>query len=176
METSLIFTMPSGSVEIKPLDDQKLFDLARELGIRSQDFIIVLEELLINCQEHGDGIASMQYAVADDLFIFRLSDRGSGIHRSIPRNPRLSDTLGKASSSILRLALEEGITGTGQIGRGMGLSLLSQFVRRSSTEAIIASDHGCVTQQGDRFSECILQKDVLGTVVLLKVARSDVGA
>jgi len=157
-------------------DDQSLFDLIYQLKIKSQDLLIVLEELVINAKEHGDGLPQFYHGKNEPDFTFLISDRGVGIHERVPVNPRLSDTKGKSSSSIIRLALEEGITGTGTIGRGMGLYYLSRFVRQTQATALIASDRGCVIQQGDVFHEKDLSKDIQSTVIVLVVHAAEVGA
>lgn len=171
----LLFTVPPEFQEVTPVDDQRLFELVTKLGVRNQDLVVVLDELLINGQEHGGGQVRLHVSVTDDSIIFRMKDNGTGIHMTVPKNPRLSDTGGKSSASILRLALEEGITGTGQVGRGMGLYYLSRFVRLNGAECQIASDHGCISQSGASFHERSLENDVGGTVIVLRVGKTEAG-
>jgi len=112
-----------------PLNDESLFNLITSLGIKSQNLENVLTELMINSDEHGGGINIFLYGHWGKKLFFVFQDQGEGIHETIPKNQRLSDTRGKSSVSLLRLAMEEGITGTGTIGRGMGLFYLAQFVK-----------------------------------------------
>lgn len=160
--------------QVDPITDQTLFDLMASLNIKSQDLLIVLEELLMNSMEHGNSSPTFFYSTGEVLF-FVLRDKGMGIHENIPQNPRLSDTKGKSTTSILRLALEEGITGTGTVGRGMGLFYLSKFVSEHDAEAIVASNQGYIHQNRHQFLEHTTANDTGGTIVILKVKASEVG-
>ena len=160
---------------VTAVTEDKLFDLVTKLGIKSQGLIIVLEELIINSVEHGNGRPDLYFECESGLLTFIMRDRGVGIHEQIPRNPRLSDTKGKSTSSILRLALEEGITGTGVVGRGMGLYYLSKFVVDHDANCLVASNRGYVVQSRDVFHERSTNKDVDGTIVILQVANREVG-
>jgi len=174
----IFFTAINNHLTLKkltPLSDQSLFELLESLNIKSQELLIVLEELLMNSIEHGGGQMQFHYDLIDDHFYFVLQDKGDGIHKNVPRNPRLSDTAGKSTTSILRLALEEGITGTGTIGRGMGLFYLSKFIHENDAESIVASNGGMIIQQKGQFSEKAVGKDVEGTLILIKVKASLVG-
>lgn len=166
-------TLPFKALD--PVTDQSLYELVRGLGVKSQELLIVLEELLMNSQEHGGGHPRLFYDVSDDQLCFLLRDDGQGIHQHVPRNPRLSDTKGKATTSILRLALEEGITGTGTIGRGMGLFYLSKFVSEHGAESLVASDQGMILQQGGQFYEKLTSCEIEGTMILVRVAAREVG-
>lgn len=77
--------------------------------------------------------------------------------------------------SILRLSLEEGISGTGQIGRGIGLYYLSRLVQETGGECLIASDRGTVVQSGSQFFEKSLSQDTKGSVVVLKMTNKELG-
>jgi two-component sensor histidine kinase len=133
---------------LRQTDDSRLFQLLQELGITSLSVQLVCEELFLNAQEHGQ-TAVQTFAVrqADRLYLAFL-DRGPGIHQTLPRNPRLSDLRGKSASSLLRLSVEEGITGTGVLGRGVGLSLLSRLIQEQNGEAVLISDGGLLVQVG----------------------------
>lgn len=155
--------------------DSSLYDLIQGLSIKSMDLLIVLEELLINCKEHGAPPIEFYYGKSFGSYFFAFVDYGVGIHESIPLNIKLSDTKGKSSSSIIRLSLEEGITGTGQIGRGMGLFYLSKLVRNKNASCIVASNSGFVMQVGDYFYEKRLPFDIKKNVVLLRVKSQELG-
>ncbi|PIU01250.1 MAG: hypothetical protein COT74_01740 [Bdellovibrionales bacterium CG10_big_fil_rev_8_21_14_0_10_45_34] len=160
---------------VKNITDQKLFEVVTHLGIKNQNLTVVLEEVLINAQEHGDGHPSLHYKVDGNLLVLVISDSGVGIHQKIPENLRLSDTRGKSSSSIIRLSLEEGITGTGTVGRGMGLYYLSRFASENQASIFVASDQGAVIQVSSQFYERRLTDDLGCTLVILETTLKDAG-
>lgn len=107
--------------------------------------------------------------------MFALEDYGPGIHTTLPANARLSDLKGKKSSSLLRLALEEGITGTAQIGRGLGLFYLSRLVADNHAETLLASNCGLVIQHGDVFYEKDLKNDISRNLIIIKIIEPKAG-
>jgi hypothetical protein len=161
---------------LRNVTDPIFFDLIyNQLHIKSQDFLVVLEELLMNSKEHGRVDADLYYGSLEDKIWFAITDKGSGIHSTIPLNQRLSDLSGKTSSSILRLSLEEGITGTGKLGRGMGLYYFNKFIVDHEGEGIISSNSGLVHQKSDQFFEKTLSQDTGSNVILLMVPKIKVG-
>jgi hypothetical protein len=157
------------------ITDQNLFDLVQKIGIRNQNLVVVLEELIINSREHGGGASRFYYDQHSSNLTFVIVDKGGGIHEKVPMNPRLSDTKGIASASIIRLSLEEGITGTGQVGRGMGLYYFSQLIKNCNAEGLVASDKGCVVQKGDEFFEKDLTQDTKATILILQIGVKEAG-
>ena len=85
------------------------------------------------------------------------------------RYSRLSDTKGKRAAALIRLALEEGITGTGTVGRGVGLFLVSSYVARTSSELLVCSDGGLVVQKGKHFTELSQEPSIQGSLILVRV-------
>lgn len=153
---------------LKSNSDQALYEKLTALGISSAPLINVLEELVINGREHGVKGLQIYCAIEGKHLLFATSDKGPGIHQTVPRNPKLADTINKTPAAIIRLALEEGITGTGVTGRGVGLYLLSEYVRRTGSEAIVCSDGGLVRQQGAKFHEESSSKNWDGCIICLK--------
>lgn len=169
-----ILNNKSTLVNVSPINASSIYDVLQSLGVKSQDLEVVLEELLINAQEHGKGPIGFSYGKLMGTFTFVFYDTGEGIHVTIPKNQRLSDLKGKTSTSILRLALEEGVTGTGVVGRGMGLFYLSKLVSQKNAECLIASDSGVVVQKGNLFFEKTLATDLKRTIVVLQIKETEV--
>jgi hypothetical protein len=150
-------------------DEDSIFDKFNELGISSNELMVVVEEVLINAKEHGKEPVNLYINKVLDYVYIVVSDSGMGIHNTIPENKNLKDTKDKNTSSILRLSLEEGITGTGVKGRGVGLFLLSDFCKNTDSELIIGSDSGLVYQQKDLFyTKEDRSIDIKGSIVCLK--------
>ncbi len=161
--------------KIFEFDEKKLFNFYIETGIKSQDLLVVLEELLINSQEHGKTNVDFYYDKKINYFTFVIIDHGEGIHNTVPHNVRLQDIKGKSSSSILRISLEEGITGTGVIGRGMGLYYLSKFIKEKNATCLLASNSGMVIQDGSVFFEKALKSDIKMNCIIIQVHESELG-
>jgi hypothetical protein len=161
--------------ELTPISDAVLFDFLKKSRLRSQELEIVLQDLLMNAQEHGSSPIQFLHGRDKGVSSFLLCDHGAGIHQTVPENIRLSDLKGKSSSSIIRLFLEEGITGTGQDGRRMGLYYLSRLVSEKNAEALIASDSRVIIQRGTLFFQKSLDRDIGKNVILLQVRNSEVG-
>ncbi|MBK7961385.1 MAG: hypothetical protein IPK04_09415 [Bdellovibrionales bacterium] len=155
--------------------DIDIYELFQTQKIRSQEFLIVLDELLFNSEEHGQRPINLYLKKSFGSLVVAIEDFGQGIHTTLPCNQRLSDIKGKKSSSILRLSLEEGITGTGQVGRGLGLFYLSEFVLEKSAECLVASDSGLVIQSAQIFYERALAADICRNLIVIKVLADRIG-
>jgi hypothetical protein len=155
--------------------DNDIFELCKGQNIKSQELLVVLEELLFNSEEHGQRPINLYYTKFLGYVILAIEDFGKGIHITLPCNQRLSDIKGKKSSSILRLSLEEGITGTGQIGRGLGLFYLSKFLSENNAEGLVASNSGLVIQNCNIFYEKELLEDIDRNLVIIKVSANRIG-
>ncbi len=157
------------SPTIESTDDSGLFDLFQRMNIQSLSVQILCEELLLNAKEHGKGpVRTFARRDADRIQV-ALLDSGPGIHVTVPRNPRLADLGGKSPSAILRMAVEEGITGTGTLGRGVGLSLLARTIRERGGEAVLISDGGLLVQVGEVFQGPPSRYDLAGTLAAFEV-------
>jgi hypothetical protein len=148
-------------------DESALFNAFNDLEINNPVLLSVLEELLLNSMEHGKKPIELFLSRKKRILFFGIWDNGVGIHKTIPNNPKLSDTKDKTSSALIRLALEEFITGTGQIGRGVGLSLLSKFVANSKSCLLIWANQSWVFQEKSDFFESPSTKPIAGTMILL---------
>ncbi len=155
---------------IREASENGIFEGLQDLGINDAEIQSVLEELLLNAREHGQSKAiAIHLASHLGWFYAAIRDEGPGIQATLPKNPRLADTLGKSAAALTRLAAEEGITGTGIPGRGIGLHLLSEFVRTRKAESLILSDGGLFVQVSDIFLERAAKKSIQGTLIAFKV-------
>lgn len=151
-----------------------LFEALKDLGIADTEIQVVLEELLLNAKEHGQSLGLSVHLARHLGWLFAVvRDEGPGIHATLPKNPRLADTQGKSAAALVRLSAEEGITGTGTLGRGIRLHLLSELVRSRRAESLILSDGGLFVQVADVFLERAARHPIQGTLAAFKV---EVGA
>lgn len=150
--------------------DRALSEGLDVLGISRVDVQVLFDELLINGREHGRAGVQVYLGKLLNFLLFAVRDHGIGIHESVPKNPKLADTHAKSASAILRLACEEGITGTGTIGRGIGLHLLAEFCERNDAQSLLVSDGGRVLKVQDVFIEKDHAPAVEGTLICI-VAR-----
>jgi signal transduction histidine kinase len=155
--------------EVRPADENSLFAAFGALQVHDSEAQTVLEELLLNAREHGKN-QGLRLFLSKHLgtAYFVIKDEGRGIHDTVPQNPRLSDVKGKAAAAIIRLACEEGVSGTGVRGRGIGLHLFSQFIKKRQGEGLVLSDGGLFVQVGDVFLERTSQHDIQGTLIALR--------
>ncbi len=161
---------------LKKIDNANEYTIYESLiseKIKSQDLAIVLEELFINSTEHGKSNPNFYFDKINDFYFFAIIDYGSGIHTTIPKNNNLSDLKLKTSSSIIRLSLEQGITGTGQIGRGQGLFYLNTLIQQKSGMALIASNSGLVLQDKNIFTTETLSTDIQANCIILQIHEKE---
>lgn len=164
-----------GFVEVRNITDSQLFDFYITQTIKNNNLLVVLEELRMNSIEHAKSEPNFFFKKESDHFVFIIEDNGFGIHQTLPKNPKLSDTEGRASSSILRLALEESISGTGLQGRGMGLYFLSRLITEIDGECLVASDSGFVSKTNDIYTEKDLLIDIKKNVIIIKINFKGLG-
>jgi hypothetical protein len=155
--------------KIENVNEYTIYDALQSAQIKSQDLIIVLEELFINSTEHGKSNPDFYFDKINEFYFFAVIDHGAGIHTTIPKNINLSDLKLKASSSIIRLSLEQGITGTGQAGRGQGLFYLNTLIQQKSGLALIASNSGLVLQNKNIFTTETLPVDIQANYIILQI-------
>ncbi|MEK6705268.1 MAG: hypothetical protein AABZ06_05725 [Bdellovibrionota bacterium] len=155
---------------LKDSSENGIFNALSDLGMADIEIQAVLEELLLNAREHGQNKNIMIYMGCHVGWFFAvIRDQGPGIHMTLPKNPRLADTKGKSAAALIRLAVEEGITGTGTVGRGIGLHILSELVSSRRAESLVISDGGLFVQVGDVFLERYARIPTDGTLVAIKV-------
>lgn len=169
-----IHAQQTSSLRVVAANESALYDTLQQEGIQNLELQILLEELLINSFEHAkDQKVELYFANILNSSYFAIKDSGPGIHRTVPINKNLSDLKNKNPSAIIRMSCEEGITGTGVIGRGIGLSLLQNFCIQNPAESILWSDTGWVLQTGSLFYERQGSPvpEINGTLIALKWGR-----
>ncbi len=161
---------PSKQIKRVIADETSLFDEYQHFQINDVEVLVVMEELLLNSYEHGrkQKIEIFMGKIKDE-FIFIIRDEGEGIHNTVPKNPKLVDIKNKSSSAIARIACEEGISGTGIVGRGLGLHLLSQLCTKKNGDILIACNAEVLVQSGDQFLQKKQFENIIGTFVCFKI-------
>ncbi|MBL6988223.1 MAG: sensor histidine kinase [Bacteriovoracaceae bacterium] len=156
--------------QLDKADEATLFEKFHKIHQKDTELFLVLTELLINAIEHGNNSnISIFLEKMEDYFYFVIKDDGPGIHQTIPNNKNLLDLKGKSPAVILRLVCEEGITGTGTEGRGMGLYWTSKICSSRGGDLLIATDQGMLRQRRDLFWQKNLEHKINGSVVCLTI-------
>jgi hypothetical protein len=156
--------------KINPFDHNAIYEVLNKNQINLPVLHTVIEELFINAQEHGQNKKIEGFAkIINDFFYFVIKDEGPGIHQTIPNNKSLIDLKDKSSVAITRVAIEEGVTGTGTKGRGVGLFLLQDFIKKNDAEALLISNSGQVLVKRHETVEKSWEKNITGSVIALKV-------
>lgn len=127
----------------------------------------VLSEICANAAEHGASsfgsyaaVQAYQHIVSgrhgarsDDRqgeeVLVAIADGGPGVRETLSRNPALAEKT-TTDNDALRHALEMGVSGTGEIGRGGGLTLVAQIAGRSGGSLSLRSGAGRITSYKDR--------------------------
>lgn len=153
---------------VSEVSDNGLFNAYSQMGINDTELLVVMEEILINAQEHGKKDIQLFMGHQLDFYFFACQDKGSGIHKTLPKNPALADLSKAKTGALLRAACEEHITGTGVLGRGLGLYLLSDFCEKRKAEFLIASDFAILIKNHNIFMQKEMDIDIPGTIICLK--------
>lgn len=160
----------SSLTQLSSTSDEALANAFVNVDIQNDpDLINACEELLLNGREHGKENVSVFLEKEGHIFIFAIRDFGDGIHQTIPRNPRLKDTSYASASKILNLACEQGVSGTGDPGRGVGLYELTAFCEKRQADALIMSDSATLIFNKQKSPQILSRPDIKGTLVILKV-------
>ena len=121
----------------------------------------VLSEVCANAAEHGASSFGAYAAVQayhhivsgprrrGEEVLVSIADGGVGVRETLSRNPRYAEQT-TTDNDALRLALEMGVSGTGEIGRGGGLALVAQIAARAGGSLSLRSGTGRVTVYEDR--------------------------
>ena len=110
----------------------------------------VFAELAMNAVQHSesqiDAYGLIQFYEYDQgsRFVCTVADGGIGIRRSLERNPKLRSRVAYDWTAI-ELACRERISGGGDPTRGIGLSWISEEMRRAGRQLIVHSGLGALT-------------------------------
>ncbi|CAA9413345.1 MAG: hypothetical protein AVDCRST_MAG55-1470, partial [uncultured Rubrobacteraceae bacterium] len=115
-----------------------------------------LSEICANAAEHGTSSFGAYAAVQayhhivsgsrrrGEEVLIAIADGGVGVRETLSRNPKYAEETA-TDNDALRHALEMGVSGTGQIGRGGGLALVAGIASRSGGSLSLRSGTGRVT-------------------------------
>lgn len=164
---------------------QRISDIleGREYLLRERVAICsTLSEICGNAAEHGrssfgayvavqayDHIVSGSRRDGEEVII-SIADGGPGIRATLSRNPKYADQT-KTDNEAMRHALHMGVTSTGEIGRGGGLTLVSQLSARNGGTLSIRSGSGRVTVNKDEKKTSRNVPEFPGTFVRVSLPR-----
>ncbi len=123
-----------------------------------------LSEICANAVEHGHSpfgayaaVQAYQHIVSGgrerrgEEVLVAIADGGVGVRETLSRNPKYAEFIG-TDNDALRHALQMGVSGTGEIGRGGGLAVVGQISARTGGSLSLRSGSGRVTHYGDRIN------------------------
>jgi hypothetical protein len=147
----------------------------------------VLSEICANAAEHGASSFGAYAAVQayhhivsgrhgarseerrGEEVLVAIADGGVGVRETLSRNPALAEHT-TTDNDALRHALMMGVSGTGEIGRGGGLTLVAQISGRSGGSLSLRSGAGRVTAYENRKNSRNVP-DFPGTFVRVSLPR-----
>lgn len=150
----------------------RISEILENQGYRQRERISVcsvLSEICANAAEHGASSFGAYAAVQayhhilsghrgarygerrGEEVIVAIADGGAGVRATLSRNPALAEKT-TTDNDALRHALERGVSGTGEIGRGGGLALVAQIAGRSGGSLSLRSGAGRITAYENRNS------------------------
>ena len=124
-----------------------------------------LSEICANAVEHGHSpfgayaaVQAYQHIVSGgrarprgEEVLVAIADGGVGVRETLSRNPKYAEFT-RTDNDALRHALQMGVSGTGEIGRGGGLAVVGQISARAGGSLSLRSNSGRVTYYGDRIN------------------------
>ena len=121
-----------------------------------------LSEVCANAVEHGRSpfgayaaVQAYQHIVSGgrerrgEEVLVAIADGGVGVRETLLRNPKYAGFI-ETDNDALRHALQMGVSGTGEIGRGGGLAVVGQISARAGGSLSLRSGSGRITYYGDR--------------------------
>jgi hypothetical protein len=138
---------------------ERISEILENQGYRLKERVAicsVLSEVCANAAEHGASTFGAYAAVQayhhivsgprrrGEEVLLAIADGGVGVRETLARNPRYAEHT-TTDNDALRLALEMGVSGTGELGRGGGLALVAQIAARSGGSLSLRSGTGRVT-------------------------------
>src|ERR671921_771803 len=138
---------------------ERISEILENQGYRLRERVAicsVLSEICANAAEHGASSFGAYAAVQayhhivsgprrrGEEVLIAIADGGPGVRETLARNPALAEHT-PTDNDALRHALEMGVSGTGEIGRGGGLALVAGIAARSGGSLSLRSGTGRVT-------------------------------
>ena len=142
----------------------RISEILENQGYRLRERVAVcstLSEVCANAAEHGvssfGAYASVQayhHIVSGsrrrgEEVLIAIADGGVGVRETLSRNPKYAEETA-TDNDAMRHALEMGVSGTGEIGRGGGLALVAGIAARSGGSLSLRSGKGRVTVYENR--------------------------
>ena len=150
---------------------QRIAEILETMGYRLRervDICSTLSEVCANAAEHGlaDGDGFGAYAAVQaynhvvsggsrgdrrsgEEVLVAIADGGPGIRETLARNPANAGFVA-TDNDALRHALQMGVSSSGEVGRGGGLTLVAQIAARAGGSLSLRSGSGRVTAYRDR--------------------------
>ena len=143
---------------------ERISEILENQGYRLRERVAicsVLSEICANAAEHGRSSFGAYAAVQayhhivsgprrrGEEVLIAIADGGPGVRETLARNPALAEYT-TTDNDALRHALEMGVSGTGEIGRGGGLALVAGIAARSGGSLSLRSGSGRVTVYENR--------------------------
>jgi hypothetical protein len=138
---------------------ERISEILENQGYRLRERVAIcstLSEICANAAEHGTSSFGAYAAVQayhhivsgsrrrGEEVLIAIADGGVGVRETLSRNPKYAEETA-TDNDALRYALEMGVSGTGQIGRGGGLALVAGIASRSGGSLSLRSGTGRVT-------------------------------
>jgi hypothetical protein len=143
---------------------ERISEILENQGYRLKERVAicsVLSEVCANAAEHGASSFGAYAAVQayhhivsgarrrGEEVLLAIADGGVGVRQTLSRNPKYDEHT-TIDNDALRLALEMGVSATGEIGRGGGLALVARIAADSGGSLSLRSGTGRVTVYEDR--------------------------
>ena len=137
----------------------RISEILENRGYRLRERVAIcstLSEVCANAAEHGVSSFGAYAAVQayhhivsgsrrrGEEVLIAIADGGVGVRETLSRNPKYAEETA-TDNEALRHALEMGVSGTGELGRGGGLALVAQIAARSGGSLSLRSGTGRVT-------------------------------
>jgi hypothetical protein len=143
---------------------ERISEILENQGYRLRERVAVcstLSEVCANAAEHGVSSFGAYAAVQayhhivsgprrrGEEVLIAIADGGVGVRETLSRNPALAEYT-TTDNDAIRHALEMGVSGTGELGRGGGLALVAQIAARSGGSLSLRSGTGRITVYQNR--------------------------
>ena len=163
---------------------ERISEILENQGYRLKERVAicsVLSEVCANAAEHGSSSFGAYAAVQayhhivsgprrrGEEVLVSIADGGVGVRETLSRNPKYAEQT-TTDNDALRLALEMGVSATGEIGRGGGLALVARIAADSGGSLSLRSGTGRVTVYENRKNSRNVP-DFPGTFVRVSLPR-----
>ncbi len=137
----------------------RISEILENQGYRLKERVAIcstLSEVCANAAEHGTSSFGAYAAVQayhhivsgarrrGEEVLIAIADGGVGVRETLSRNPKYAEETA-TDNEAMRHALEMGVSGTGELGRGGGLALVAGIAARSGGSLSLRSGKGRVT-------------------------------